>query len=103
YGDVAPGSGSCAIAGAVEVRRDQRGHAMNCREVQSLVHASLDGELDLIRQMEIDDHLRQCQACEAFFASQRALQAAVKTDGLYVTAPAGLEPRIRAGGAPCAS
>ena len=68
---------------------------MNCREVQSLVHASLDGELDLIRQMEIDDHLRQCQACEAFFASQRALQSAVKTDGLYVTAPAGLERRVR--------
>src|SRR5580765_3394401 len=69
---------------------------MNCREVRDLVHASLDGELDLVRQIEIDDHLRQCQACQAIYESQRALQSALKADGLYFTAPARLERQVRA-------
>ena len=69
---------------------------MNCREVRDLVHASLDGELDLVRQIEIDEHSRQCQACQAIYESQRALQSALKADGLYFTAPARLERQVRA-------
>lgn len=69
---------------------------MNCRDVRNLAHASLDGELDLVRQMEIDDHLRECDACQAIYESQRALRLTLKVDGLYYTAPAALERRIRA-------
>jgi anti-sigma factor RsiW len=69
---------------------------MTCNDVRSLVHASLDGELDLVRQVEIDDHLRRCQACEAAYESQRALQAALKADGVYFAAPAHLQRRVRA-------
>jgi anti-sigma factor RsiW len=69
---------------------------MNCRDARNLVHASLDGELDLVRQMEIDDHLRQCDACQTIYESQGALQSALKADGVYFTAPPGLERRIRA-------
>ena len=67
---------------------------MNCSEARSLVHAHLDGELDLVRQMEIDDHVRQCEACQAIYESQRALSSALKTDDLYFTAPASLQPRV---------
>jgi anti-sigma factor RsiW len=69
---------------------------MNCSDVRSLVHASLDGELDVIRQVEIDDHVRQCQACQAIYDSQRALQSALKADGVYFNAPAGLQRQVRA-------
>jgi anti-sigma factor RsiW len=68
---------------------------MNCREVRNLAHASLDGELDLVRQMAIDDHVRQCGACQTIYDSQRALRAALKADGVYFNAPADLERRIR--------
>ena len=69
---------------------------MNCSEVQRLVHAHLDSELDLMRQVEIDDHLRQCQACQAIYESQRVLSSALKTDGLYFIAPATLQRKVRA-------
>jgi anti-sigma factor RsiW len=45
--------------------------------------------------MEIDDHLRQCDACQAIYESQGALRSALKADGVYFAAPAGLERRIR--------
>ena len=69
---------------------------MNCNDVKNLVHASLDGELDLVRQVEIEDHLRQCQACDAAYESQRALKSALKADGVYFAAPAHLQRRVRA-------
>jgi anti-sigma factor RsiW len=69
---------------------------MNCSEVRSLLHAHLDGELDLMRQVEIDDHLRQCEACQAIYESQRAISSALKTDGLYFTAPVSLQRKVRA-------
>jgi anti-sigma factor RsiW len=69
---------------------------MTCNDVRSLVHASLDRELDLLHQMEIDDHLRQCKACEAVYESHRTVQAALKTDGLCFPAPADLQRRVRA-------
>jgi anti-sigma factor RsiW len=69
---------------------------MNCSDVRSLVHAHLDGELDLVRQLEIDDHLRQCEACQAIYESQRAIRSALRTDGLYFTAPVSLQRKVRA-------
>jgi anti-sigma factor RsiW len=69
---------------------------MNCSGVRDLVHASLDGELDLMRQVEFDEHLRQCQACQTIYESQRALQSALKVDGLKFTAPDRLERQVRA-------
>ena len=69
---------------------------MNCTDVRNLVHAYLDGELDLMRQMEIDDHLRQCQTCPPIYDSQRALQSALKDDGLYFSASPRLQRQVRA-------
>jgi anti-sigma factor RsiW len=69
---------------------------MMCGDVRGLVHAYLDGELDLIRQVEIEDHLRECAKCQAAYESQRALQSVLKADGLYFAAPARLERQVRA-------
>jgi len=36
---------------------------MNCDDIRPLLEAHADGELDLVRQVEIEAHLRACPAC----------------------------------------
>jgi anti-sigma factor RsiW len=69
---------------------------MTCNDVRNLVHAFLDGELDLVRQLEIEDHLGVCPACQTVYESQRAMGAALKADGVCFAAPAHLHRRVRA-------
>lgn len=68
---------------------------MNCRLSQDLMDAYLDGELDLVRSMEIEQHLKECSACSQVFERRRSLITAVKTMPLSYHAPAGLEQEIR--------
>jgi anti-sigma factor RsiW len=69
---------------------------MNCPEARRLQDAYLDGELDLVRSLEIEDHLRQCPACAAACQSGRALSHALRAAGLRTAAPPALAERIRA-------
>jgi anti-sigma factor RsiW len=69
---------------------------VTCEDVRRLVDPYLDGELDLMRQVEIDDHLRQCQVCPPIYESRRALQSAINAEQLYFTAPARLRHQVRA-------
>ncbi len=68
---------------------------MSCSEFRTLLHAYLDGELDLVRQVEIEDHLRTCGACSRAYQAQLALRSALRSDELYFRAPAHLERRVR--------
>src|SRR5262249_48655222 len=74
----------------------QGGRRVTCEDVRRLVDPYLDGELDLMRQVEIDDHLRQCQACPAIYESRRAVRSAVHAEQLYFTAPAHVRQHVRA-------
>ena len=47
---------------------------MNCDEVQSLLPAYLDGELDLVKSLEIERHLQGCAACSRLYQNQQALR-----------------------------
>jgi len=69
---------------------------MNCHDASLLKHAWADGELDVVRTMDIEQHLESCAACALAFENVRALKSAVKSDELYFRAPAGLERGIRA-------
>jgi len=69
---------------------------MNCRETQELKHAYADGELDLLRSVEIEQHLNGCGACSHAYQNVSELSGALKTAGLYFTAPADLKERVRA-------
>ncbi len=69
---------------------------MNCQEIQQLKHASADGELDALRSVEVERHLRQCAACSTAFENVKQMKTAITTGGLYFKAPASLESRIRA-------
>ena len=68
---------------------------MNHQETQDLIHGYLDGELDLVRNLEIERHLAGCSECTQIYEDYRALQTAVRSSKLYYKAPATLQQRIK--------
>ncbi|HET9180288.1 MAG TPA: anti-sigma factor [Terriglobia bacterium] len=70
---------------------------MNCEEMGRLGHAFLDGELDLVRSMEIESHLESCAGCLLTFQKQQSLRSLVRGSSLYYKAPDNLAHRIRVG------
>ena len=68
---------------------------MSCQETGRLIHAYLDGELDLIRNLEIEQHLRGCNSCTQSYERLRALQRATRNNALRFQPAAGLENRVR--------
>jgi anti-sigma factor RsiW len=68
---------------------------VGCDELRKFLHAYLDGELDLVRQVELEDHLRACEACARVHQAQLALRSALKSDGMYFRAPAHLARKVR--------
>ncbi len=68
---------------------------MNCQETQKLIHAYLDGELDLVKSLEIEEHLQGCVACSQVYKNQQALRTAMNAGSLYFRSPASLRQRIQ--------
>ena len=56
---------------------------MNCSQTQHLLHAYLDGELDLVRHLEIEHHLADCAGCTEAYESHRALHNVLASPALY--------------------
>ena len=71
------------------------GGDMKCRDVQHLLHPYFDGELDLVRHVEIEEHLAECAECGERADNLRSLRAALSSPSLYHRAPASLRARIR--------
>lgn len=69
---------------------------MDCKEALRLAGPSLDGELDLVRSLEIESHLQGCPGCAEAYRQQRALGAAIRREAVYFTAPEALRARLRA-------
>jgi anti-sigma factor RsiW len=67
---------------------------MSCDDAQMLLNAYVDGELDLVRGVEIEKHMEGCQACARVVENLRALGTAMRSGGLYYQPPAGLGPRL---------
>jgi anti-sigma factor RsiW len=68
---------------------------MNCAEIAPLLHAYLDGELDVMRCLELEKHAKDCAACAAKLASLKSLHHAFSTGELAYRAPASLRDRVR--------
>jgi anti-sigma factor RsiW len=68
---------------------------MNCRELRLLLEPYSDGELDLLRRVEIEEHLGHCAGCSEQEKRLRALRDAVSSPALYHRAPAALRTRIQ--------
>lgn len=68
---------------------------MNCKEASRLAHAYVDGELDLVRSVELEGHLEDCGSCLQTVQSLRELSKTIRTAPLRYEMPQGLEKRIR--------
>ncbi|QEL20803.1 anti-sigma factor family protein [Limnoglobus roseus] len=68
---------------------------MNCRDVYQFLHPYADGELDLVRQLEVEGHLSECSECTDQVENLRALKTALALPSLYHRAPAGLREKLQ--------
>jgi len=69
---------------------------MNHDEVLRLLGAYLDGELDLPKCVEIEEHVAGCEACRERMEAEAELIGTVREEAPRFEAPAFLETRIRA-------
>jgi len=67
---------------------------MSCREIEELLHAYSDAELDLVRSLEIEQHLRTCGACSRAHQELEKLRSAVRAAPLYFELPKKLQTQI---------
>jgi anti-sigma factor RsiW len=68
---------------------------MNCRETEEFINGYLDGELDLVRSLAIEQHLKECSACAESYRGQQSLRKMIAGRSLYFEAPKGLEKHVR--------
>jgi anti-sigma factor RsiW len=68
---------------------------VSCELTQRYVPGYLDGELDLVRTIEMEAHLKGCPACAQEMESLKALRAGLQHNSLAYAAPAALRQRIQ--------
>ena len=69
---------------------------MDCNETRRLIDADTDGELDLVRHLELATHLDTCPECRRHADAARARRAALRESLPRFTAPPWLAGKIRA-------
>jgi len=67
---------------------------MNCEDARRLIGPYSDGELDLVRSLEVEEHLRSCDSCASARENLRALKQAAHS--AYFHAPDGLRESVQA-------
>jgi anti-sigma factor RsiW len=67
---------------------------LNCQDAQKVLHGYVDGELDLMKNLEIEEHLQQCPACAQAHQSLQSLRAAIRSEARYYETPAQLRTHI---------
>ena len=68
---------------------------MTCEQTDELIHAYIDGELDLLRNVEIERHLDQCEACHLKYEDELNLQSLIRGEAQYFAAPDTLKQRVK--------
>jgi anti-sigma factor RsiW len=69
---------------------------MNCAEVEVMLHALIDGELDAGHALDVEAHVSACVPCTDQIESFRTIRQAMAGANLKETAPARLRNRIEA-------
>ena len=69
---------------------------MDCNETRSLIDVDTDGELDLVRHLELAAHLRACPDCARHADTARARHSALRESLPRFTLPPQLAGKIRA-------
>lgn len=68
---------------------------MNCADARALLHAYIDGELDVARSFELERHLAGCAECRAANEIHQVMRQRVRAVAAYYPAPAALRKRIQ--------
>jgi anti-sigma factor RsiW len=68
---------------------------MNCKDTQNLIDGYLDDELDLVSNLEIEDHIQDCVLCAQDYKSHQLLRNGIKTGSFYFKAPTDLQTKIQ--------
>ena len=68
---------------------------MDCTNTQTLLDTYLDGELDPVRNLEIEEHLHGCGRCSQSYSDRQLIRRGLKTESLYFKAPTDLQRRIQ--------
>ncbi|MGH7783306.1 MAG: anti-sigma factor family protein [Candidatus Binatia bacterium] len=68
---------------------------MDCTHARSLLDTYLDGELDSVRNLEIEEHLHGCARCSQSSSDRQLFRQGLKTESLYFKAPTDLQKRIQ--------
>ena len=61
---------------------------------ETYLDAYLDGELDLVGSLEIEDHLKQCQRCASNYKNLQALRGAMRSETSYFKASPKLQKSV---------
>ena len=69
---------------------------MNCDQAQPLIAAYADGELDALRRLFVEKHLRTCARCAEQHAELLGLRRRLRAEAPYFAAPSALTERVRA-------
>jgi anti-sigma factor (TIGR02949 family) len=67
-----------------------------CESNGRLLHGYLDGELDAVRAVEFEEHLKSCPECAGELRKQQDLRQSLRSANLYQRAPESLRSSIRA-------
>ncbi len=67
---------------------------MACEDKSLLLHAYTDGELDLVRSLEIEEHVKTCAGCAQELREQQTLRKGIRAANLHHRAPEALRARI---------
>lgn len=67
---------------------------MTCPEIHPLLQAYTDGELDLLRSLEVERHLETCPACAVEKASLNSLSSSLRNSDLEYRASSSLRHRV---------
>jgi anti-sigma factor RsiW len=68
---------------------------MSCAKPRELVHAYLDGELDVVRSVEMEEHLKECTTCADAHDALRSLRSELSVQELSFKAPPSLHKQVR--------
>lgn len=68
---------------------------MNCQQTRELIHGYVDGELDLVKSLEIEEHLKNCEACAQAYERIRGLRSALTNNALRFEPATDFERRLR--------
>jgi anti-sigma factor RsiW len=60
---------------------------MSCEDALKLLDAYVDGELDLVHGIEIQEHLKNCDACSITVKNRETLRNAIQRGSLYYQPP----------------